>query len=128
MSESEGLNWQNEAHDDGRIDFGFGPAHITLNVYGGNVMLAFGRDGMTLTQEQTITEGNWDSLAAALRGYAVEQGEIDELKRALDQDGQQIGDATRGWFGRLSEHVVSGALVGTTVPLILHAVRVYLGF
>jgi hypothetical protein len=119
--------WEDEPPDKGQLDFGFGPGRVQINVHGGNVTIMIGRDGeLHVNQEQTIVQGDWNALDRSLTQYGLSAGDIEDLKAALDSDGNTVGDNTRGWLGRLTEKVADGAIT-VGIPVVLTLIRGFLG-
>lgn len=89
--------------------------------------LVFGRDSLHVTQTQQIVEGDWSSLEQNLNQLGLSVQDVAELKEALSEDGNQEGEATRGWFGRIATKVADGALTGVAVDVVVKLVRGFLG-
>jgi hypothetical protein len=121
---AERENWEHEQPDDGRVDFGFGPARIEINISGGNVTFMFGGQGRV---EVNQAQGDWYSLNQSLTQYGFKAEDIQALKAALEADGgDQVGDNTRGWLGRAAEMAADG-VVNVAIPVVLRLIRGYLG-
>lgn len=89
--------------------------------------LVFGRDSLQVTQAHQIVEGDWNSLHQSLNQLGLSAQDVAELREALAEDGNQEGEATRGWFGRIATKVADGALTGVAVDVVVKLVRGFLG-
>jgi AbiTii-like protein len=91
--------------------------HIIINhIYGGTVLVAHQQTVNT----QNISVGNWEDLRNALLALKIPEGEISELSKAAEQDGQKLGNSVPGWIarnaGKLWDHGLQvSTSVGTTI-------------
>jgi hypothetical protein len=87
--------------------------HIVINhIYSGTV---FQGDHQTVNV-QNINVGNWEDLGKALKSRRIQDTEIAELSRAIDEDGKALGGKVQGWIGRNAAKVWDhGLQLGTSV-------------
>jgi len=86
--------------------------HIIVNhIYGGTVFVG---DKQTIST-QNITVGNWEDLKRALLSHGIQDPEISELSRAIEEDGKTFGSKVKGWIARNATKVWDhGLQVGTS--------------
>jgi len=91
---------------------------FTTNIYGGSNVWAAG--GTDVTQSVTqIAAGDWMGLHEALTRIGLPEEEVDDLRIAIDEDSRSdtdlSSDASRvkGWLGRTTVNLASGALAVT---------------
>jgi hypothetical protein len=87
--------------------------HIIINhIYGGTVFVG----EQQTVNVQNIRVGNWEDLEKALKSRGIQDTEIAELSKALDQDGKTLGGKVQGWVGRNAAKVWDhGLQLGTSV-------------
>lgn len=87
--------------------------HIVVNhIYGGTVYVG---DRQTINS-QSISVGNWGELSKALLALGIQEGEIKELSKAVEQDGKRLGNGVKGWIGKNAAKVWDhGVQLGTSV-------------
>ncbi|MCL5959400.1 MAG: hypothetical protein M1358_08805 [Chloroflexi bacterium] len=104
-------------------------------ILGGNNNLASGSSNFTQNVVNTVQKGDFDSLRSYLASLGVSAKEIQELEKAIQQDGEpqhprQFGEKVAGWIGKMTSKAVSGAWSGVTAAaaeLLFKAVASYYG-
>lgn len=97
---------------------------IVNNIFGGNVYVSAGRSSMNATtiqgQQQNIVAGDWEHLSQVLRTVGVSEPQLQELSKAVDQDGRRMGSGVKGWIARTAPKVLSGGVkIGAAVGQML---------
>ncbi|BAX58655.1 histidine kinase [Burkholderia stabilis] len=84
-------------------------------VFGDNATVVIGNNNET-TITNTVTKGDFAALAKAFKDTGVAEGDVDELKAAVDDDDpkavaetKQFGPKVKAWMGKMSEKAISGA-------------------
>lgn len=84
-------------------------------VFGDNATVVIGNSNET-TITNTVTKGDFAALAKAFKDTGVAEGDVDELKAAVDDDDpkavaetKQFGPKVKAWMGKMSEKAISGA-------------------
>lgn len=88
---------------------------FTTNIYGGSNLWAAG--STTVTQSVTqVAAGDWPGLREALTRLGLPEEELDDLRVAIEEDRSSELDPlsedskVRGWLGRTTFKIASGAL------------------
>ena len=105
--------------------------NIIINVISGNVYVATGQSTLPATtiQQHSIAVGNWEQLERVLHTAGLEQAELDELSKAINED-QNIGEKVMAWVTKNAPKVFSGGVkIGATVAqnLLIEYLKQYLG-
>ena len=87
--------------------------HIIINhIYGGTVFVG----DQQSVNVQNISAGNWEDLKKALLSRGIQDPEISELSKAIEQDGKTLGVKSKEWITRNATKVWDhGLQLGTTV-------------
>jgi len=91
--------------------------NIIINITNGNVYVATGQSTLPATtiQQHSIAVGNWEHLERVLHSAGLEQTELDELCKAINED-QNIGEKVMAWITKNAPKVFSGGVkIGATV-------------
>lgn len=75
-------------------------------------------------------KGNFVALTSALKQLGVPDGEISDLKSALDDDGGTLGSRTTGWVAKIGSAISTGAIkVGSEVSTdaLVKLISLYIG-
>ena len=77
---------------------------ISIAIHGGTNAIASG-SGFTQKVHQQVVHNDQSSLFNVLRENGVEQADLDELREAIEADGEpkdkQIGPRVQGWMGKM---------------------------
>lgn len=96
--------------------------HIIVNhIYGGTVFVG----DLQTVNVQNISVGNWEDLKAALVSHGIQDPEISELSKAIEQDGKTLGVRVKDWIVRNATKVWDhGLQLGTSTGTALLTVYV----
>jgi hypothetical protein len=101
---------------------------IITNIYGGNQNVAVGSSDFT--QSVTVNQGDWAELSKRLAELGVPQRDIEDLQKALHQDGDavagELGPETSKWLGRLMPRA-EGLGIGSAGGVIANLISQFLG-
>jgi len=92
---------------------------FNTNIYGGSNVWAAGSSDVTQSPTQ-ITVGDWNALREALAAIGLPDEDIQDLRSAVDHDraaGADLSSETsqvKGWLGRTTVRLASGALAVTS--------------
>ena len=108
---------------------------FNTNIYGGQATVAAGNRDVVQRPIQTQLQINWNELEAELHGLGLGTDETAELRSALESDAAitppgQLGPATQGWLGKITQKVAAGSLTlasGVTTDMVAALVLKALG-
>jgi hypothetical protein len=82
-------------------------------IFGPNATINIGDHGTQIVRS-TIQKGDWQALSDQLKAHGVPESEVNELKKALDEDEQQQVDPLEGktgnWLTRLMSKAAKGSI------------------
>lgn len=91
---------------------------------------------VSLAVTQSVSEGDFESLAETLKSWGLENDDVRELSEAIDEDGARnkkdgYGKNVRNWIGKMIQKIISDAwdMAIETAPILLSkAISVYYGW
>ena len=110
------------------------PAMFQGTVFGDNTTIVVGNQNIT-TVKNMVKNGNFDSLASALKSNGVADADIVALQTAIDQDKgsvdadkKQFGPSVKGWMSKMMGKVIDSSWqieLGVAGGLLTEALKAY---
>lgn len=104
-----------------------------VNVYGGQPVIAAGH-GVS-QQVIQVTPGNLPELVKALRGFGIDEPDLRDLEKAINEDGQRrkgsLGDRVKAWTSKMMTKTIEGTLnmaPGVVAEVLKRAIFGYYGW
>ena len=110
-------------------------AIYSTTIFGGINAVATGGSNVSQNVEIAVRPGDLDSLLTYVRGLGLSDDDVQELREALEQDGDQrdtdgFGPRAKAWLGKAMAKLATGTMVvagAATGQLLAAALAKYFG-